>query len=90
MKKQTEIQKAIQQFMVENLHLFKEDPENLMKDLATLIGAFIRLGIFNGQDMLNVLLTHLVKNDLIELQEISEVEVEAMEEIADIPKNKLN
>jgi len=47
MKKQTEIQKTIQQFMVENLHLFKKDPENLMKDLAILIGAFIRLGIFN-------------------------------------------
>jgi len=90
MKKQTELQEALKDFMEENMHLLGKDPEALMRNLAILVGAFIRLELITGQDMLNALLTHLVKNDLIELHEISEVEIKAMEEIADIPKNKLN
>ena len=90
MKKQTKLQEALKEFIEDNLKLLRNNKEDLMKDLAVLIGAFIRLDIITGQDMLNALLTHLVKNDLIELQEISDVGVEAMEEIADIPKNKLN
>ena len=77
---EAQLQKLMLNFIKDIRNEIDKDPKVLANVMALLIGSVVASDLFTGEEMLSIIISHLVENGLLTPNEITEEEIVAMHE----------